>query len=295
MDIDIDAELKYQLDVAISKISDAYGYDWPHISLSVEDVLVAHFLIADFFYSNGEGIGGVGPRDINLLQSTVDRQRVSFGEKWKWNTPHELSATLLFGIVRNRPFFDANKRTGIVCCANLLMRHGISLTLAEDDLVRFTEDIASHNLRKYPTYRQLVRERADDAEIVFISRYLRKNSRVLSKGHHSITFRELITTLNRFGYELTAPKGNAIDVVFNGKASVSPNSDVRYEIGERVCNIGFPGYSKQVTKGDLKRLRSALYLLPEYGIDSETFFEGADPLTNLISSYEGALRKLAFR
>jgi death-on-curing family protein len=295
MEIDIDDELNYQLDRALSQVVPISFGDMPPYAISIKDVLVAHFMIADFFYRSGEGIGGVGPRDMSLLQSTVDRQRVSLGDQWKWTTPYELAATLLFGLVRNHPFFDANKRTGIVSCANLLLKQKIALTLREDQMVKFTEDVASHDLQKYPTYRELVRQGFESAEIVFIARYLRKNSRSLSSTHHSITFRELITTLKKYGYELTDPKGNTIDVVFIGGATKSPNIETGHKLGDRVCNMGFPGYSKQVTKGDLKHVRNCLYLLPEYGVDSDAFFEGADPLTNLISSYEGALRKLAFR
>jgi death-on-curing protein len=45
----------------------------PEISgcLRVRDVLRAHFLLADFFYSEGSGMGGLGPRDMGLLQSAV--------------------------------------------------------------------------------------------------------------------------------------------------------------------------------------------------------------------------------
>jgi hypothetical protein len=44
-------------------------------ALGVPDVLRAHFLIVDHFLTNElEGVGGVGPRDRNLLHSAVSRQ-----------------------------------------------------------------------------------------------------------------------------------------------------------------------------------------------------------------------------
>lgn len=288
-------ELYFQLKSALSLVDSVEWYDRPPFSISIEDVLWAHFMIADFFYKNGEGIGGVGPRDINLLQSTVDRQRVSLGGEWKYSSPYELGATLLFGIVRNHPFFDANKRTGLVSCASLLLRQNIALILSEKELVRFTEDVASHDLRKYPSYRKIIQDGDEDPDVTFVARYLRKHSRVVSNAKRSITFRELITTLRKYGFELVDPKNNSIDVEYTGTGDRRPNLEYEFEIGARVYKMGFPGYSKQVALGDLKRLRTTLYLLPEYGVDSDAFFEDADPLTNLISSYEGVLRQLAFR
>lgn len=42
-------------------------------NIGLHDVLRAHFLIADYFYSEGYGIGGIGPRDPHLLHSAVYR------------------------------------------------------------------------------------------------------------------------------------------------------------------------------------------------------------------------------
>ena len=35
--------------------------------LTYVDVVEAHFCVADYFYENDYGIGGIGPRDINIL------------------------------------------------------------------------------------------------------------------------------------------------------------------------------------------------------------------------------------
>lgn len=48
------------------------------LSLSINDVLKAHYLVANHFYQVGQGMGGVGPRDAGLLQSAVYRQVASF-------------------------------------------------------------------------------------------------------------------------------------------------------------------------------------------------------------------------
>ena len=82
-------------------------------TVGIHEVLRAHFLIVDHFmhHTNLEGIGGVGPRDIDMLHSALHRQFSGFGGIDKWKTNYELMATVFFGLIKGHPFFDANKRT----------------------------------------------------------------------------------------------------------------------------------------------------------------------------------------
>jgi len=80
--------------------------------LTYNDVLTVHFVLSDMFYGIGSGIGGIGPKSLDLLISAISRQHVSFGGVDKWSKPEELAATLLYGIVLNHPFHDANKSNG---------------------------------------------------------------------------------------------------------------------------------------------------------------------------------------
>src|SRR5438128_2373134 len=75
-------------------------------AVTAEDVLRAHFMLAEYFQRREEGLGGLGPRSLHLLQSAVSRQYVSLGNTQKWSTVYELTATLFFGIIKNHPFFD---------------------------------------------------------------------------------------------------------------------------------------------------------------------------------------------
>ena len=36
------------------------------VTIGLHEVLQAHFLLAEYFSKTGEGLGGVGPKDINL-------------------------------------------------------------------------------------------------------------------------------------------------------------------------------------------------------------------------------------
>lgn len=86
--------------------------DRPH--LSCEDVLDAHFLIGNHFLQLGEGIGGFGTKDPGLLSSAVARQVASVGQSYVYDDLWDIAATLLFGLINNHPFYDANKRTAFL-------------------------------------------------------------------------------------------------------------------------------------------------------------------------------------
>lgn len=64
--------------------SEHFGEDDPYTAngnIGIRDVLRAHFLITDYFFAEGYGIGGIGPREPNLLHSAVYRQFTGFDGK----------------------------------------------------------------------------------------------------------------------------------------------------------------------------------------------------------------------
>jgi Fic/DOC family len=89
-------------------------------TLGLLDVLRAHFLIADFFITEQRELGGVGPKDIRLLESALYRPWTEFGGVAKWQEPLQKVATTLFGLIKDHPFHDANKRTALLSTLFLL-------------------------------------------------------------------------------------------------------------------------------------------------------------------------------
>lgn len=76
--------------------------------------------------------GSAGVRDESLLDSALARaqQRHAYGDP----PPDlaDLAASLAFGLARNHPFIDGNKRTAAVVCETFIMLNGG--TLDADDL-----------------------------------------------------------------------------------------------------------------------------------------------------------------
>ena len=76
--------------------------------------------------------GGVGVRDESLLESALARpqQLHVYGDP----VPDvaDLAASLAFGLARNHPFVDGNKRTAAVACETFVLLN--DATLEADDL-----------------------------------------------------------------------------------------------------------------------------------------------------------------
>ncbi len=263
-------------------------------NIGIRDVLRAHFLIADYFYEEGYGIGGIGPRDPNLLHSAVYRQFTGFEGSDKWETSYERCATLIFGLVKDHPFHDANKRTALLVLLYFLNRTNRAPTVGQKELENFVVDIAEDNLRQYRRH-QALELRTDDPEIYFIADYLRRHSRLLDKRYYTITYRELDARLRDYNYCLDNPHKNYIDICRIEKSRGFLGLGKKRTQLVKVAQIGFPGWKRQVGKAAISTVRKETRLVPEKGIDSESFYRGADPLYTLIAEYSGPLERLAHR
>ncbi|MES3008852.1 MAG: type II toxin-antitoxin system death-on-curing family toxin [Pseudomonadota bacterium] len=86
--------------------------------------------------------GPGGTRDHSLLKSALDRPKNKFGYEAEC-TLHDLAAAYSFGIARNHPFVDGNKRTAFVCGALFLELNGFTVTASEPDTVVTMEAVAA--------------------------------------------------------------------------------------------------------------------------------------------------------
>jgi death-on-curing protein len=266
----------------------------PH-ALTALDVLRAHFLVANHFYLEGHGLGGIGPRDIGLLYSAVSRQYVAFGGQIKWADRFDVCATLFFGLIKNHPFHDANKRTAFLSVLYQLYRMGWCPAVSEKQFEDFTVEIAEDNLSRYARFKEFSSKGDPDSAIRFISWYLRKNTRQIDKYNYNITYRELQVILGKYGFSLTNPQGNYIDIVKSEKRGTFLGLFGTREVQIRVGKIGFPRWTAQVGKGALKTVRETTGLTEKKGVDSAAFFKGLDPMQTLITTYHGPLMRLAER
>jgi death on curing protein len=77
--------------------------------------------------------GRPGIRDLGLLESALARplNRAAYAEV----TVLDLAAAYAFGIVRNHPFVDGNKRVAFLAAALFLIERGVVINASDDAVV----------------------------------------------------------------------------------------------------------------------------------------------------------------
>lgn len=95
----------------------------PYLWLDVETVLRVHAdLIAEFG-------GSAGLRSQPLLESAIGRPITK--HTYAAAGPAECAAAYAFGIIKNHPFRDGNKRTALGCVIVFLRYNGFALQAAD--------------------------------------------------------------------------------------------------------------------------------------------------------------------
>lgn len=91
--------------------------------LTREECLALHEMMLSQ-YGGSEGL-----RDDNMLESALakPRQLFAYGKP----TMSDLAASYAFGVVKNHPFIDGNKRTGFMLGAGFLERNGYQFHASE--------------------------------------------------------------------------------------------------------------------------------------------------------------------
>ena len=106
--------------------------------VTVEVAIAAH---AEQLAEHG---GGEGVRDRALVESAMTRplNLAAYGDP----DAAALAAAYAYGIARNHPFVDGNKRTAAVVSENFLMLKGYWLTASDAELVVAILDLAAGDL-----------------------------------------------------------------------------------------------------------------------------------------------------
>jgi death on curing protein len=86
--------------------------------------------------------GGIGVRDVGLIESALSRPLASYAGELMHKTPFERAAVLWLGLIRNHGFVDANKRTATAAMARWLLAEGYALRSGQDELVEMAVGIA---------------------------------------------------------------------------------------------------------------------------------------------------------
>jgi len=110
--------------------------------LGLDEVLALH---ADQIDRYG---GTHGLRDLGLLESAIAAPRATFGGGFLHGTLPEMAAAYLYHLVRNHPFLDGNKRTGLAAAIAFLGLNDLWLEADPDSLVALVVGVAEGRVGK---------------------------------------------------------------------------------------------------------------------------------------------------
>ncbi len=116
--------------------------------LTTEQVLFLHARLIE------ETGGAHGVRDLGLLLSAPGRPQATFEDRELYSDIFSKAAALMDSLIRNHPFLDGNKRTGVTTAGLFLLRNGFRLTASNASLETLALNIArsKHTIDEISTW-----------------------------------------------------------------------------------------------------------------------------------------------
>jgi death-on-curing protein len=87
--------------------------------------------------------GSYGVRDENVLEAALAGALQTFDGKDLYPSTTAKIARITYGIIRNHPFVDGNKRTGVHIMMVLLKLNNINVKFSKDDVVNIGLELAA--------------------------------------------------------------------------------------------------------------------------------------------------------
>ena len=109
----------------------------PNIQFTIQDIYELHNQLEDAFILSS------GVRDENLLASAVNTPFQTFMGNDLYASIYDKAAQLCYGIVKNHPFTDGNKRTALHSMYVYLIINGFDITATQQEVENLIIDVAA--------------------------------------------------------------------------------------------------------------------------------------------------------
>ncbi|MFY0989779.1 type II toxin-antitoxin system death-on-curing family toxin [Halomonas sp. C05BenzN] len=241
--------------------------------LSEGDVLAIRNRMSSLKIASRDAFGQVDPLHPDKLASAVFRQHTGGGGQYKYNTVHDVGATLFFGIALSHAFENGNKRTALVSLLVFLDRNNTLLVDAsEEDLYDLARSVAAHEIKI-----QKGKNRNADSEVSAIASWIRDRARSRVMGDTAMEFKGLKSLLEDQGCTFGSPDKNFIKI----------------RRGQWVVKTGYPRANFEVPVGEMKKIRKQLRLDEVHGIDSAGFYDMDETVDAFVNKYRNLMKWLA--
>jgi death-on-curing family protein len=242
------------------------GYVW---ILTLENVLQIRRRIAATDLGSRD-FGAVEPLSMNLVASAVARQDTGFEGRRKYERPHEVAATLFYGLATNHGFENGNKRTALVSClVSLEMNERDLVNTGGDDLYQMATAVVDH---RFPVKTNV--QRSPDTEVQALASWIRSRTRKQRSGDHIMHFRDLKEVLEARGCSFELHADNFIKI----------------RRGTESVKTGYPRENFTVPVQEIKRIRNRLGL---DNLRSQDFYDLDASVDAFVAEHRDVLWRLA--
>ena len=241
--------------------------------LTEEEVLQVRRQMGSIEIATQGAFGQIEPLHPDKLSSAVFRQFTGSGETYKYSTIADVGATLFFGIAMSHAFENGNKRTALVSLLVFLDKNKAYLVgTTEDELYELARSVAAHEI-PIPDGQS----RTADSEVEAVARWIKEKTRARILGDTAMKWSEFRRLLEVQGCSFDDPDRNFIKIHRNGHA----------------VKTGYPKGNFEVAVGEVKRIRKALRLNEQQGIDSAAFYDLEKSVDTHVNKYRNLLKRLA--
>jgi death-on-curing protein len=99
------------------------------IKLTKDNILTLYKIMVD---NTG---GTIGIRDTSLLESALNAPFQTFGDEELYPSIIEKASRLCYGLIKNHPFIDGNKRIGVYAMLVYLGLNNINLNFSDEEII----------------------------------------------------------------------------------------------------------------------------------------------------------------
>ena len=99
------------------------------IKLTKDNILTLYKIMVD---NTG---GTIGIKDTSLLESALNAPFQTFGDEELYPSINEKASRLCYGLIKNHPFIDGNKRIGVYAMLVFLELNNINLNFSDEEII----------------------------------------------------------------------------------------------------------------------------------------------------------------
>lgn len=99
------------------------------IKLTKDNILTLYKIMV---YNTG---GTIGIRDTSLLESALNAPFQTFGDEELYPSIIEKASRLCYGLIKNHPFIDGNKRIGVYAMLVFLESNNLNLNFSDEEII----------------------------------------------------------------------------------------------------------------------------------------------------------------